>query len=94
MSYTEIAPEEQTELELDIIKDCNELLKDTQLTLKKIRKSRSVKYCLMMEGYDILCSDNIISAQKFCKNKKDIANLEAVGAITVKDRKEKEAANA
>lgn len=91
--HTEIALENHTDLELEIIAKCDKLLEGTDFTVKKIKKVRSIKYCLMLEGYDILCTDNIIDVHKFCKNKKDIDTLAITGKAMVENYKNKEASN-
>lgn len=91
MQAQEVPLEQHTELELDIIDKCNKLLESTEMTVKKVKKGRSAKYCVMLDGYDILCNDDVIGVHKFCQNEKDVQTLAITAKSMVKNYKEKEA---
>lgn len=91
MQAKEIPLQQCTDLELDIIDKCNKLLENTEMTVKKVKKDRATKYCIMLDDYDILCNDDVIGVHKFCQNEKDVQTLAITAKSMVKNYKEKEA---
>ena len=79
---------ELTQLESEIIDNCNKLIKDFDMTVEKIKSGRKVKYCLTRNGYELLCNDNLISVDTFCKNKDDLEMLASVANQTIKMKQE------
>ena len=78
----------QTDLEKDALDKCNELAKPHGFTVEKMKIKRTTKYCLMMEGSDILCNESIVGMHKFCQNEKDMALLaETAPAMIANKRK-------
>lgn len=87
-------PLELTELEKNIIEQCNKLAKPHNFTIGKFKIKQKVKYCITRDGYDILGNEDIIKVHEFCQNEKDLALLDATATTMVKDYKEKEAKEA
>lgn len=62
-------------LEKEIIDQCNELANPHNLTVGKFKIKRSIKYCITLDGYEILSNEDIINVHKFCQNEKDLSML-------------------
>lgn len=83
----------QTDLEKDALEKCNELAKEHGFTVEKMKIKRSIKYCLVMEGFDILCNDSVVGMHKFCQNEKDMALLAQTAPSMILDKKKMAAAS-
>ena len=80
-----------SELEKEIIDQCNELANPHNLTVGKFKIKRSIKYCITLDGYDILNNEDLIKVHKFCQNENDLVMLSQTAVSMVKNFKEKEA---
>lgn len=58
---------ELTELETNALNECNEILKPFDLTASKVKQRRKSKYCIMKNGVEILCNEDIVHFTKYCK---------------------------
>jgi hypothetical protein len=82
---------ELTDLEVKTINTCNELLKEHDLEVNKIKNGRNVKYCITREGYELLCNTDLVAVDTFCRNPEDIKTLASVADNTVAMKKAKTA---
>ena len=54
---------------------CNELANPHNLSVGKFKIKRSVKYCITLDGYEVLSNGDIVAVHKFCQNENDLAML-------------------
>ena len=70
-----------TDLEKDVLIECNTLVNKYGLIAEKVKIKRSYYYYLTYEGKNILGNIDIVQFKTFCNNSKDIKQLSIIAKL-------------